>query len=231
MVVAFLFDDEPLDGADLVDGGEDGREIDGAGAELGLVFDVHETHAGAVIAEADKSKLPHLSALVLFLHYTGTRISEAIRLTGEHVDLGNRIAVLEKTKESEWEVRHLTAELVGRLAALKPKAGVRVFGYTDPKAVNRVAKRVAERAGVTKLSTHSFGRHSFATNSLELTGDIKGTMDASGWKSAKLFMETYVHSHEAGQSIATAFDKQTGLTDSNSHLQIKSRRATFGKRK
>src|SRR5690606_6411632 len=36
----------------------------------------------AFMAEADRRKLPHLSALVLFMHTTGTRISEAVRIEG-----------------------------------------------------------------------------------------------------------------------------------------------------
>lgn len=191
---------------------------------------VDRTWMDAFMAEADKSLLPHLSALALFLHQTGARISEATRLTGEHVDLSQRVAVLERTKTSEWSARELTAELVARLAGLRPKAGVRVFGYTDPKAVNRVAKRVATRAGIAVLSTHSFGRHSFGTNSLALTGDIKGVMDAGDWKSAKLFMETYVHSRAAGKNIVSKFDEQTGPIDVNRSLSLKRRLGNASKR-
>lgn len=70
------------------------------------------------IAEADKSKLPHLSALVLFMHQTGARVSEAIALEGQYVDLESRVALLEKTKTDEWSPRYLTTELVARMAAL-----------------------------------------------------------------------------------------------------------------
>ena len=177
----------------------------------------------AFMAEADKSLLPHLSALALFMHQTGARISEAIRLEGQHVDLPNRLAMLEKTKTGTWSPRELTAELVARIAGMKPKAGVRVFGYTDPKAVNRVAKRVAKRANIEQLSTHSFGRHSFGTNALSATGDIKGVMDAGDWKSAKLFMETYVHSRNAARNIAAKFDEQTGPIDVNRSMSLKRR--------
>jgi hypothetical protein len=31
---------------------------------------------------------------------------------------------------------------------------------------------------------------------------IKDAMDAGGWKSAKLFLETYVHSKDARRSLA-----------------------------
>jgi len=177
----------------------------------------------AFMAEADKSKLPHLSALVLFMHQTGARVGEAVRLTGEHVDLGQRVAVLEKTKTDEWSPRDLTLELVSRIAALGAKPKERVFGYTDPKAVNRVIKRVAARAGIAVLPTHSVGRHSFATNSLAAGADIKDAMDAGGWKSAKLFMETYVHSRNAGRNVAARFDAQTGPIDMNKAMSVKRR--------
>ena len=167
------------------------------------------------MAEADKSKLPHLSAIVLFMHHTGARVSEAVRLTGDHVDLGKRVAMLEWTKTDEWSPRALTAELVGRVSGLGLKDGEPVFGYTDPKSVNRVMKRVAKRAGIEPLTTHSAGRHSFATNALKAGSDIKDAMEAGGWKSAKLFMETYVHADKAGQNVAARFDAQTGPIDIN----------------
>lgn len=177
----------------------------------------------AFMAEADKSLLPHLSALALFMHQTGARVSEAVRLSGEHVDLPSRLALLERTKTGTWSPRELTLELVARIAALNPKEKVRVFGYTDSKAVNRVAKRVAKRAGIEPLSTHSFGRHSFGTNSLAMTKDVKGVMDAGGWKSAKLFMETYVHSREAGKTIASKYDEAAGPIDMNKPMSLKRR--------
>lgn len=182
------------------------------------------------MAEADKSKLPHLSALVLFMHQTGARVSEAVRLTGEYVDLGKRLAVLERTKTDELSPRTLTAELVARIGALEPHPLYRVFGYTDPKAVNRVMKRVAKRAGIDERTTHSAGRHSFATNTLAAGADIKAAMDAGGWKSAKLFMETYVHSSAAGETIANLFDAQTGPIDINRAKALKRRLGNARKR-
>lgn len=167
----------------------------------------------AFMEEADKSKLPHLSALVLFMHETGTRVSEAIRVEGKHVDLGRATILLEKTKTDELVTRQVTAEIVARLSHLGLKAGERVFGYTDPKAVNRRIKAVAKRAGIAEVSTHSAGRHSFATNAIAGGAAIKDAMDAGGWKSAKLFMETYVHSSQAGKNIAEMFDRQKGPID------------------
>lgn len=183
----------------------------------------------AFLAESDKT-LPHLSAIVLFMNQTGARVSEAIRLTGEHVDLGRRVAVLEKTKTDEWSVRHLTSELVARIGALRFEPSSPVFLYTDPGAVRRAMERVAKRAGIDVRRTHSAGRHSFGTNALAKTGDIKAAMDAGGWKSARLFLETYVHSSDAGEKIARAFDAESGPIDINKAPTKISRRASFGKR-
>lgn len=183
----------------------------------------------AFMAEADKSGLPYLSACVLFMHQTGARVSEAIRVLGEHIDLNARMIVLEKTKTDEDHPRYLSAELVLRIAALGPKEGEPIFRYTDYRAVNRRMKAVCERAGIDRRSTHSAGRHSFATNTLEAGARIKDAMEAGGWKSAKLFMETYVHSEEAGRNIAGIFDRQSGpIGTEMAQLQL-SRKARFGK--
>ncbi len=169
----------------------------------------------AFMAESDRTKMPHLSALVLFMHQTGTRVSEAIRLCGGDVDLGRRVVLLGRTKTDELVYRHLTAELVARIQGLGAGPRERVFGYTDPKAVNRVLKRKATAAGLEPMSTHSVGRHSFATNAVAAGGKAKEVMEAGGWKSARLFMETYVHAEEGGRNIAALFDRQTGPIDMN----------------
>lgn len=183
----------------------------------------------AFMAEADKSKLPHLSAIVLFMHQTGARVAEAVNLTGDCVDLRHRTAVLAKTKTEEDSVRSLTAELVARIAALSPRDGQPVFFYTDPKAVNRRMKAVAKRASIEIRTTHSAGRHSFGTNVMAGGAKVKDAMDAGGWKSAKLFMETYVHSNEAGKAVAAIFDAQSGPIDTNQAQSLKRQRRRFGK--
>ena len=140
--------------------------------------------------------------------------------------------MLEKTKTDEWSVRHLTSELVTRMAALGLAEGEPVFRYTDTKAVNRRIVAVCKRAEIEKRTTHSAGRHSFGTNAMAVPdADIKAAMDAGGWKSAKLFLETYVHSHDAGKSLAEKFDKQTGLVGTDL-AQANSRKGyRFGKKR
>lgn len=183
----------------------------------------------AFLAQADKDGLPHLSACVLFMQHTGARVSEAINLLGEHVDLEKRVALLAKTKTDEWSPRYLTAELVVRIAGLGLREGERVFSYTDRQAVNRRIKAVCKRTKIEARSSHAAGRHTFATNAINGGAKIKEAMDAGGWKSAALFMETYVHSEEAGRNVASIFDRQTGPFDTETVQSKKRRRVRFGK--
>lgn len=165
------------------------------------------------MAQADQDGMPHLSGIVLFMHQTGARRSEAVRLLGDHVDLGEGVALLERTKTENYSLRHLTTELVKRIGDLQPRCGEPVFRYTDPSAVNRAMKRVCGRAGIDVRTTHSAGRHSFGTNAMRLPGArVKAVMNAGGWKNAQLFMEIYVHD-EGGREIAEALDGQRKLVD------------------
>lgn len=190
---------------------------------------VDRTWLDAFLKQSDADRLPHLSACVLFMNQTGTRVSEATRLQGQDINLAARTALLGRTKTDEDSYRYLTAELVGRIAALDPGPFDRVFSYTDPKAVNRRIHAVCKRAGIARRSTHSAGRHSFATNAIDGGAGIKDVMDAGGWKTARLFMETYVHSHDAGRRVAEMFDRKTGPIDALKTQGIKRKGNRFGK--
>lgn len=193
---------------------------------------VNRDWLNAFMAQADGDRLPHLSAIVLFMNQTGARVSEAVRLTGEHIDLQNRTALLGWTKTEEMVVRHLTAELVVRIANLGISDHSPVFKYTATKSVIRRMKAVANRAGIEVRTSHSAGRHSFGTNAMNVpNASIRDAMDAGGWKSAKLFMETYVHSHEAGKGLAKKFDLQNGPIDANLPQEVEGKRYPFGSKR
>lgn len=160
----------------------------------------------AFMGQCDKDKLPHLAACILFMHQTGARVSEACRVLGEHVDLSNGVIVLARTKTDEWHPRYLTTELTARIAGLDIEPGELVFGYRHHWSVINRMKSVCRRAGIEYRSTHSAGRHSFATNAINMGVGIKDAMEAGGWKSAALFMETYVHSDEPGRRVASALN-------------------------
>ena len=146
------------------------------------------------------------------------------------MDLEQRLIIHEKTKTEEWTERHLTAHLVARIAALNVKDDERVFGYTDRQAVNRRIKAVCRRAGIEPRSSHAAGRHTFATNAMDMGAGVKDAMEAGGWKSAALFMQTYVHSREAGRKVAGIFDRQTGPIDIKMAESITRKKLRFGKK-
>lgn len=185
----------------------------------------------AFMRQADQDSLPHLSAIVLFMNQTGARVSEAVRLEGQHVDLGSRIALLERTKTDEWSARYLTAELALRIGALGMTHGSPVFRYTDPKAVNRRIAAVCARAKIEARTTHSAGRHSFGTNAMNVPGaSIKAAMEAGGWKSVSLFLRTYVHAEDGGREIAAKFDAQTGTIGTDLTRDRRAKGYRFGKK-
>lgn len=151
-----------------------------------------------------------LAAAVVFMHDTGARRSEAARLMPAHVDPEGREALLERTKTDEMVTVALTRRAAAAIRWLRMRGDLDparpVFGYTDPRSINRRMKAVSARAGIEHLPTHSAGRHSFGTRMIAAGVDVKTAMEAGRWKSAGLFLETYVHVRDSGRKVAAALD-------------------------
>lgn len=154
----------------------------------------------------DLDQLPHLAACVLFMNLTGARVSEAIGLLGEHVDLRARTALLIKTKTDINSLRYLPDHLVERIRDLGPRSGERVFRFTSRFSVNERIAAVCGRAGLPYKSSHTVGRHAFATNALNAGVSVRVAMDAGGWKSSSIFLETYAHTINAGRTVMDRFN-------------------------
>jgi integrase len=178
-----------------------------------------------------KDALPHLGALVLFMNRTAVRVSEALRVMPEDVDLEGRRVFLGKTKTDEDVFCYLTSDVVLAISAMGMEDGKPVFRYSDRSAVNRRIGKVCKRAGLPYRPTHSAGRHSFGTNAISGGADVKKAMDAGRWKSASLFMGTYVHSEDAGRAIAAQFDEKAGLVGTDLPQEKPKQRYRFGKKK
>lgn len=153
------------------------------------------------LEQCDADRLDHLAACVLFMNQTGARVSEAVRLEGQDVDLMRRTALLARTKTDSNSVRYLPDSLVERIRALNPADGQRVFRYTSRFSVNERIKAVCQRADIPYKSSHVAGRHAFATNALNAGVNVRVAMEAGGWKSSNIFLETYVHTAEAGRLV------------------------------
>ena len=134
----------------------------------------------------------NMFALLLFLHTTGRRVSDAINLRTGDVNLDTAIASIAKTKNGDSAKASLVPVLVDILRELPPRNG-RVFGYKDRSSIYDTLKRACSNAGIKYLATHQPGRHSFATALANQQWTSKAIADAGGWKSVRLVDETYIH--------------------------------------
>ena len=159
------------------------------------------------VDQCDNDGLHHVAALVLFMNLTGARVSEAIRLVGQDVDLIRKTALLRKTKTDTNSVRFMPDHLVERIRDLNVTPEARVFRYTSRYSVNERIKAVCLRAGIPNKSSHVVGRHSFATNALNMGVGVRQAMDAGGWKSSVVFLETYAHTRDSGRLVMDRFNE------------------------
>lgn len=124
------------------------------------------------------------------------------------MDLSKRMAILTKTKTEVDSPRFYTSQLADRLypRSVGRAPGDRAFQIKNRSDVNDRIKQICSRAGIKYKSSHLCGRHAFATNSIELGLDVKSVMVAGGWKSANIFLGTYVNPRNAGRAVAERMD-------------------------
>jgi hypothetical protein len=139
-----------------------------------------------------KHASPHLGALTLFTFATGARISEALRVEWDDMDLKARTVVFRKTKISEGRIANLPMPLVVALANLPKIPNRPVFKYRKRAHCAGQWDTAVKRAGLKRLTFHSL-RHGFATSTLRSGIDPKTGAWLGGWKSIRHFMETYAH--------------------------------------
>jgi integrase len=152
-----------------------------------------------------KHASPRMGAMALFMFLTGARISEAIRLRWDDVDLEKRQALIRQTKQRDERLAHLPQPLVVALANL-PHDDLPVFGYQNRGGGTVEAwERVCKRAGIQYLSFHCC-RHGFATALLKAGIDVVTVARLGGWKTAKLVLETYGHATDDPTLTDRIFD-------------------------
>jgi len=109
-------------------------------------------------AGSRKSKL-----IMQLLYSSGLRVSELCNLKREHVEDNGRI-IVKDGKGGKDRVCFISTQLVSKL----PQAGYlftdRSNGPMTPRSVQRMVKRAAKPAGITKHVTPHKLRHSFATH-------------------------------------------------------------------
>ena len=133
-----------------------------------------------------------LKGAALLISFGGARASEACRLESDDVDWEARTALLRETKNGDPRTVNLTDTTFEALIPLRGAKGP-LFGFASRFSLNQALARAQKRAGLPVMTSHKLGRHAFAARLLRRGHNIKEAMDAGGWKSVRLFTETYAH--------------------------------------
>jgi integrase len=165
-------------------------------------------------AEADRliaASAVHLRPLVIFLLYTGARVSEALYLDWRQVELSRSHVDFIATKNGESRGVPLHPRVIAALSSLPRRKG-EVFRRPDGHAYARKDdgggqiktgfNGACRRAGLTDFSPHDC-RHTWATWHYAANRDLPALMKLGGWKSEKMVLR-YAHVNVAhlAQTIA-----------------------------
>lgn len=157
------------------------------------------------VLDAAEARNQRFAALLTFLAYCGPRLSEALRLTWEDVELPRGHAFLRKTKNGEGQGVHLPPVVVAALANLprtyaQPVSGretpyLTVFGFAKAGRLYELLDQVCTAAGVTipeGVAFHAF-RHTFGAYMRRYGGaDTSGLLATGRWKDRDA-AEVYEH--------------------------------------
>lgn len=159
----------------------------------------------------------YVNALALFMWVTGARIGECVVLRPQDLDLDNKRAFAERTKNGNPRTYYLTDELVDVLRALQPRMvhtrkGVpkelRVFGYSDRKGPLGPWKAACKAACIKYLSPHEAGRHGFATEMIvRQKQDAVTTAKLGGWEDPVVLLKRYAHAQKLAQVAEASFGR------------------------
>jgi integrase len=162
---------------------------------------------------------PHLGGLALFMFLTGARVSEALAVEWDDVDLKAKSVLIRQTKLGNERRANLPPPLIVALANIPRSNSSRgVFWYTSRSNAYRVWDTAIRRAKIERLSFHSC-RHGFATACLQAGIDPVTVAKLGGWKSVRHLFDTYGHANDD----ATLTDRISG-TDLTQPMHADSRK-------
>lgn len=122
---------------------------------------------------------------LLFLFRHGWRVSEALELCWDWIDLGARTTRRHIRKTNRWDTIPLADDVREALCAeVPPERRVgRVFSWGDRHNVYRWLKPHCKKLGI-RFTPH-MARHSFATWAVNAGADTQALMELGGWQSLK----------------------------------------------
>jgi len=150
----------------------------------------------------------HIKPLLMFIFYTGCRISEALDLQLQDLDLDRRHVQFIDTKNGTNRgvpLHPLVIEALREMLSVHRPNGGDVFRRQDgseyPKhtrasdRIKTVFKRACKRAGITNFRIHDT-RHTWATWHYQANRDLGALMKLGGWKTMSMVMR-YAHTNVA----------------------------------
>lgn len=143
--------------------------------------------AGALFDAAGKVDAEFRTFLML-LTYCGPRLSEALKVTMDDVQIGEAFAFIGKTKNGDPRPVHLPPIMVAELA--NHPRGLdregRLFRFSKNGYLYNLMAETQKKAGLNKHVTFHTLRHTWATWMRRYAGlDIKGLVDTGAWRDAK----------------------------------------------
>lgn len=162
----------------------------------GRVRWITPAEAEALIAKCSA----HLRPLVIFMLYTGARVSEALYLDWREIDLQRAHVAFLDTKNGEARGVPLHPRVVAALANLRHRDGL-VFRRPDGRPYERKADGGGQiktafdgaclRAGIENFRPHDL-RHTWASWHYQANRDLAALMALGGWKSERMVLR-YAH--------------------------------------
>ena len=141
--------------------------------------------------------------ILLFLFYTGARLSELINLKLQDLDFERKTIHIKSAKGDRQRVVFLHDKLIEALNFY----GIRNEGYLfesnmkkkySEESIQLIVKNAARKAGIIKIVTPHTLRHSFATHLLEAGADIRHIQKLLGHSSLQT---TQIYTHVANKDI------------------------------
>ena len=125
------------------------------------------------LADTHKSKL-----IIKLLYSSGVRVSELVNLKVNDIDFNEKIGWVRKGKGRKDRVFVLSTKIIPELVGYLSNHQDHVYIFSKekpltPRNIQKIVKKLAAKAEITKRVTPHTLRHSFATHLLEAGTDIR----------------------------------------------------------
>jgi integrase len=151
---------------------------------------LHDDEEMRLLEAAGQSKAAMLRFCITLALETGMRAGEIVSLRWEHIDLPNRVILLDMTKNGDRRVVPLSERAEAAIRALpRPIHGGRLTKFYDTRGLSAAFRRACTRAGIAGLRFHDL-RHEAASR-LAPHMPVATLAKIMGWKTIQMAMRYY----------------------------------------